>query len=63
MTRKHYNQIADAIYWDVDLNRTYSKSQLAAIVARALRGTNPNYDEARFYKACVEGRKSKRKAA
>ena len=63
MTRKHYIKIADAIHYEFSIDQNYTRQQIAAIIARALRGTNPNYDEGRFYVACVNGRNRKTKKA
>ena len=56
MTRKHYNLIADVIK---QANRDGVLSNVAAILladrfAKALVGTNDNFDKSRFYNAATE---------
>lgn len=58
MTRKHYNVIADALYSDLDADKTYHKFEIVQLITNALRGTNPNYQPHRFYNAAMNGRKS-----
>lgn len=63
MQRRHYELIAEAIHACID-GREFTGPQLslqqqgevALIFARRLRSTNPNFNKARFLKACgVEG--------
>lgn len=63
MTRKHYNKIADALYYGLDANKHYAKYELVQLITNTLKGTNPAYDSARFYNACMNGRTSRKRKA
>lgn len=60
MSRKHYKRIAEAVA-TLQLGgatksvkkQEYIKAIVAQQLANALRGTNPRFDSARFYRACV----------
>jgi len=60
MTRKDFNQLADAIYNQFAEGEQYYKFEIAQTIANALRGINPRYQSDRFYRACMNDRTAKK---
>lgn len=62
-TKRHYRLIARAIYEAIGRAPTSGEAEkdreaarwAARNAAAVLRGTNPNFDEARFVEACLDG--------
>lgn len=62
MSRKDYNKIADAIHDCFgQADGPYSREQFILCLSNALKGTNPRYNSARFYNACLHGRRRKKR--
>lgn len=60
MSRKHYKLIANAIatlpldqFTKSTKKQQYIAAKIAQHISNSLRGTNPRYDSARFYRACL----------
>lgn len=63
MTRKHFNSIADYIYFTLQDDTYYTKRQVAEHLATAIRlsRVNDRFNSTRFCEACLQGRPSVRK--